>query len=216
MQVMKRNYFFWTFGAALWALGGLVTAVAEDDGPMEPGTEQAVGELQELIQNYRIQPSDKIQVTIFQEGDLNRSIRLETDGTVTLPLIGQVEVGGLTVLEVQELIRELYDRDYLVNPQVNVSVLEFRSRSVRVLGQVGSPGMVGVPFDRELTLLEAISQSRGFSRLASSSRVRVRRVMEDGTVRRFTINVDEIISDPEASDFVLQPNDTIFVPERIF
>jgi len=214
-QVMKRRNCVWTW-SLLWALGSLVAGAEEFADPVLVEDSDSATGLQELIQNYRIQPSDKIQITIFQEGDLNRSVRVESDGTITLPLIGQVEVGNRTVLEVQELLYELYNRDYLVNPQVSVSVLEFRSRSVRILGQVGSPGMVGVPFDRDLTLLEAISQARGFSRLASSSRVRIRRIMEDGSVRRFTINVDEIIGDPEATDFVLQPNDTIFVPERVF
>lgn len=187
---------------------------APDDAGLTEEAEEAA--FIESIQNYQLRPSDMIRVSIFQEPDLGKELRIESDGSITLPLIGRIEIGGKTVQETQELIYELYNRDYLVNPQVGVTVLEFRGNMVRVLGQVARPGMVSIPHDRELTLLDAISAANGLTLRARGSRVQVRRLDDEGNVRRFVVNLDEILNDPEANDLVLNPDDTIFVPERPF
>ena len=96
-------------------------------------------------ENYILQPSDVIQVSIFLEPDLEKSVRIEADGTVTLPLIKRVKVSGLTVSDAQELITQLYNRDYLVDPQISVLVVSFSPKLVRVLGSVNRPGVVEMP-----------------------------------------------------------------------
>ena len=72
--------------------------------------------------------------------------------TVTLALIGKVKVAQMTVSEAQSLITDLYDRDFLVEPQVNVLVISFSPKFVRVLGHVGSPGMVDIPSIKRVNL----------------------------------------------------------------
>lgn len=165
--------------------------------------------------NYQIQASDVLQVEVFQEADLNRVVRVEADGSIRLPLVGAVPVAGLTLGEATNLVSELYDRDFLVNPQINITVLEFRPRLVNVLGQVGRPGQVLIPNDRPLTLTQAISSANGMTRMGRATRVRITRILDDGERRVWTVNFDDIMQNPSSRDIVLQEGDTIFVPESI-
>ncbi|MFP4351258.1 MAG: polysaccharide biosynthesis/export family protein [Puniceicoccaceae bacterium] len=165
--------------------------------------------------NYRIKPSDVLFVEIFQQRDLQKEARVEADGTITLHLIGRVNVEGLTVSEAREKITEFYDRDYLVNPQIDLQVIHFNTEQVQVLGQVRTPGSVAIPPDDELTLLQAISRSGGFTRLARKGAVQIRRESEDGETKVFIINATDLISDPDSEGFILEDGDIVFVDERI-
>jgi polysaccharide export outer membrane protein len=138
-------------------------------------------------------------------------VRIEGDGTVALALIGKVKISGMTVAEAQSLITDLLNRDYLVDPQVSLQIVEFAAKFVHVLGMVGSPGKVPMPPDRDLTLIDAISQSRGVTRLGNARKVRIKRI--DGT-KPFDVDYDEIRRG-EAKDIILKEGDTITVPERI-
>jgi polysaccharide biosynthesis/export protein len=178
------------------------------------GNEEVAVETSPSI-NYRLRASDVIQVHVFQEPDLSKEVRIEADGTVLLPLIQRVAIGGKTVTEAQILIRDLYDRDYLVNPQVSVMITYYSPRQVDVLGQVNQPGPVEIPFDRSLSLLEAISRAKGFTRLARTSSVQVTRMEEGDRKQVLTINADKMMNQSDAEAFVLQDGDSIFVPERL-
>lgn len=164
--------------------------------------------------NYVLKPSDVIKVQVFQEEDLTKEVRVEADGTVTLPLIGSVKIGGMTVGEAQSLVTELYNRDYLVNPQVSLLVLQFSPKYVQVLGRTTEQRPVEIPSDRELTLTDAISRVGGITRLGNPKQVKIKRVTDDGDTKTMTVNFDRIVTDPDESDIVLQPGDTIYVPER--
>ena len=113
------------------------------------------------------------------------------------------------------MIRALYDRDYLVNPQVNVIVTEYSRRSVNVIGSVNTPGVVLFPQEEGLTLLDAITRAGGFSRLADKRRIKLTRTLSDGKVENYTINADEIIEGTAKDQWNLLKDDVIFVPERV-
>ncbi|NCG08196.1 MAG: polysaccharide export protein [Verrucomicrobia bacterium] len=164
-----------------------------------------------VSENYVLKTSDVIGLQVYQEADLDKAVRIEGDGTVALALIGKVKVSGMTVAEAQSLITDLLNRDYLVEPQVSLQIVEFAPRFVRVLGMVGSPGKVPMPPDSDLTLIDAISQSRGVTRLGNARKVRIKR--NDGT-KPFDVDYDEIRRG-EAKDIILQEGDTITVPERL-
>lgn len=164
--------------------------------------------------DYIVQPSDLLRVQIFQEEDLAREVRISQEYRVVLPLIGSIEVKDKTVREVQEMVRELYDRNYLVNPQVNVFVLQYAERSVNVLGSVNTPGIVVFPQEQGMTLLDAISRVGGFSRLADRRKVKLTRTV-DGKTSTYVINADDVIEGSSKSVWVLIQDDVIFVPERI-
>ncbi|MGC6505034.1 MAG: polysaccharide biosynthesis/export family protein [Coraliomargaritaceae bacterium] len=165
-------------------------------------------------QNYVLKPSDVISLEIYQETDLDKQVRIEADGTVTLALIGKVKIAQMTVAEAQALITDLYDRDFLVDPQVNVLVVSFSPKFVRVLGHVGNPGMVDIPPDKELTLIDAITQCRGVSRLGDDRKLTITRSDQGEETQAFEVNFRKI-KRGEAKDFVLQEGDIIYIPERL-
>lgn len=166
-------------------------------------------------ENYVLKPSDVVSVDVYQEDDLNKEVRVEGDGTIALALVGKVKVAGMTVAEAQSLIKDLYNRDYLVDPQVSLLVVQFSPKVVHVLGSVNSPGVISIPPDRDLKLTEAIAGVRGVSRLGNPKSMTIKRVNEDGRARQIEVNFSRIVTDPNVSDVVLQEGDTIWVPERI-
>ena len=166
-------------------------------------------------ENYILKPSDVIQVSIFLEPDLEKSVRIEADGTVTLPLIKKVKVADLTVSDAQELITQLYNRDYLVDPQISVLVVSFSPKLVRILGSVNRPGVVEMPPDREMTLTEAIASANGISRLGNPKSIAIKRVDDSGKTQQFEVNFNRILMNANAKDMILKEGDTIWVPERI-
>jgi len=166
-------------------------------------------------ENYILKPSDVISVGVYQENDLDKSVRIEGDGSVALALIGKVKVAGMTVGEAQSLITDLYNRDYLVDPQISVLVVQFSPKVVHILGSVNSPGIVQIPPDGALSLTEAMASVRGVSRLGNPRKITIKRVDEDGRARQMEVNFTRIIQDPNSKDIILQEGDTIWVPERI-
>lgn len=177
------------------------------------GTAHAQG--RDTKRDYELLPSDLIRVQVFQEPDLDREVRVSQKGEISLPLIGKIEVQGRTLRQVEELIRELYDRDYLVNPQVNIIVMEYQPRMVNVMGAVNSPGALEFPPEQSITVIDAISRAGGFNRLADRKRVRLTRTYAGGRVENFVINADELMSGASAEPWVVLKGDVIFVPERV-
>jgi polysaccharide export outer membrane protein len=166
--------------------------------------------------DYVLQPLDVIKLEVFQEPDMERQVRLSQECVVTLPLIQAVSLKGKTLQQAQEIIRALYDRDYLVNPQINLTLVESAKRDVKVLGQVDKAGAVEIPTDKPLKLLDAIALAGGFTRLADRRHVTLTRANADGTSATTEINADAILQSKEGSDtWVLREGDVIFVPERI-
>lgn len=165
--------------------------------------------------DYVLQPSDVLSIQVFQEENLKREVRVSQEYSITLPLIGKVDLKGKTLRQAEEHIRQLYDKDFLVNPQVNVVVLEYVKRTVNVIGQVNQPGAVLFPDEKGLTLLDAISRAGGFSRLANRSQVKLTRTKSDGKSETYIINADDLLKAGSSNSWELLPNDIVFVPERI-
>jgi polysaccharide export outer membrane protein len=165
--------------------------------------------------NYVLKPSDVIEVEVYQESDLNKTVRIEGDGTVALALVGKVKVAGMTVAEAKSLVTDLYNRDYLVDPQISVLVVSFSPKVIRILGSVNRPGVVEIPPDRDLTLTEAIAGVNGISRLGNPKALKIKRIDKDGRSRQMEVNFSKIVTDPDVRDIILKEGDTIWVPERI-
>jgi polysaccharide export outer membrane protein len=165
---------------------------------------------------YVLQPMDLVKVEVFQEPDMERQVRITQDSSITLPLINRVDLKGKTVQQAQDTIRDLYNKDYLVNPQINLTVMEYAKRDVKVLGQVTKAGAVDIPSDRPLKLLDAIALAGGFTRLADRKRVTLTRTGADGVTTTTEINADSIIQSKNSADqWTLQQGDVINVPERL-
>jgi polysaccharide biosynthesis/export protein len=165
--------------------------------------------------NYILQQQDLLRVQVYPEDDLKLEVRVSQELTVTLPLIGTVELKGRTVRQAEELIRQRYAKDFLVDPQVSVLVIEYWKRFVKVLGAVNTQGVVAFPPEEGLTLLDAISRAGGFSRLANQQKVTLTRVNADGSPDSRVINAAELLKGGTSDDIPLQPDDVISVPEKI-
>lgn len=164
---------------------------------------------------YKLRPMDLIKIQVFQEPELDRELRVSQDQTIVVPLIGVVNVKDRTVRETELLVTELYQRDYLVNPQINITVTEYSQRTINVLGAVNSPGSVIIPPEKNITLLDAIARSGGFSRLANRNKVSLTRTKADGQTVNFNIDADQLVSGDTNNRSPIQDGDVIFVPERM-
>jgi protein involved in polysaccharide export with SLBB domain len=168
------------------------------------------------VQNdYRIQPLDTIDISVFNEPDLSVQRRVSAQGYITYPMLGSVPVSNLTVGETETKLKDLLGRNYLVNPQVSVLVNHANSRRIVILGQVKSPGSYDIG-DEGLTLVQAIARAGGFTDVAATDRVTVIRT-ENSEVKKFVVNVAAIIKGGDRSkDLDLKPDDVVSVPETIF
>ncbi len=115
--------------------------------------------------DYQVGPGDVLEVTVFGNEDLSRVPTVQTNGAISLPLLGEVPVAGRTLAQVQQEITARLGRDYLVNPQVEVRVREYHSQFVSVVGEVGAPGRK--PLRGRTRLIDALVEAGGFTPRAS-------------------------------------------------
>ncbi len=137
--------------------------------------------------DYVISSNDTIQMAIFQEPDLSAETIVSRDGSVQLPLINDVKIGGLTVRQARDRIRALYNADFLVEPQISLGVMKFAERKFTIIGQVNSPGTYAITGAESINLIEAIGMAGGFTRIADKGRVVVKRE-EMGEVKTMKVN----------------------------
>lgn len=157
---------------------------------------------------------DVIEFSVFQEPDLRTQARVQADGTINLPLIQGIRAEGVTIGELRTTLTQLYDRDFLVDPQISLQITSYASRSVQVIGQVNRPGTVPLPPEVPMRLLEAIGAAGGFTRRADAGKVTIRRLGEDGAQQIIEKDVGELLSRPDTNDIQLRDGDTILVGER--
>ena len=160
---------------------------------------------------YQLSASDLIAVEVFGEEDLRTAARLNSEGNVSLPLIGSVHLESLTLAQATTRVTELYARDYLVNPKVNVTLLGYAKRRFTVLGQVNRPGSYEMPETSPggVDLLEAIAIAGGYTRIAAPERISVRRNDK-------LLKVDAKRLGRGQGNFRVESGDTITVGESIF
>jgi len=147
---------------ALVLLGSLVEA---QDAPRPTPSPPA--------QEYLVGPGDILQVTVYGNEDLSRSPTVQPNGTIGLPLLGDVAVLGLSASEIQRKLTALLARDFLVNPQVEVKVKEYQSQFVSVVGEVNNPGRK--PLRGRTRLFDVLIEAGGFTPRASGEVVITRR-----------------------------------------
>lgn len=163
-------------------------------------------------QSYKVGIGDLLQVEVYDEEDLTREVRVLTDGTLTLPLIGSIHAAGLTVSELENTVTRLLAEKYLVSPQVTVFVKEFSS--IYIFGEVRKPG--SFPLYGKMTVFEAITLAGGFTEVANPSKVKVIR-QEDGHEVSFEVNIENMTKRGDSTeDRELQANDRIIVPRSMF
>jgi polysaccharide export outer membrane protein len=160
---------------------------------------------------YVLSPNDQVAVEVFGEEDLRTNGRLNGEGNLSLPLLGSVKLAGMTLTQATSKLTELYGRDYLVNPKVNVSLVGYAKRRFTILGQVNRPGSYEMPETSPggVDLLEAIAIAGGYTRIAAPERISVRR--NDKLMK-----VDAKRLGKGEGRFRVESGDTITVGESIF
>lgn len=161
--------------------------------------------------DYQVGEGDVLMVKVYDHPDLTTTVRVSGDGTVLFPLVGQLEIMGLTVNKVSEKLGVALADGYIVNPQVSVFVQEFRSRKVVIMGQIGRPGLYEL--SGPTSLLELISKAGGLAKDAGA-RATIHRHNPDGKEEVIQVNLKRLLEDGDSSlDQLLVNDDNIFIAQ---
>jgi len=160
--------------------------------------------------DYRIGPKDLLDISVFGLDELTKTVRVSEDGKISLPLVGEVEVEGITKTELEKKLGQLLEEKYLQNPQVTVFISEYQSKRVSVLGAVRNPGPYELLGRR--TLLQVISQAGGITN-ESGKEIIVIREVEDGVSTSLKISIEDLFLKGDARlNIPLQPDDIVNIP----
>jgi len=172
------------------------------------------GELEVDVPRSVLGPDDAVDIRVYLEESLSSRYEVDSDGKISFPLLGGVQVAGLTPTEVAERIRTGLLDGFLRDPQVTVHVVEFNSRQVSVIGEVTKPGRY--PYRDGMTLVEAIADAGGTTDSALLSSIQVTRSADAGestvSKRNFDVPFKDITLGRSA-DFALLPVDVVVVQE---
>jgi polysaccharide export outer membrane protein len=200
-------------GWSLWLLPLLAAAAAL--GTALPALGQGASR---ASQEYRVGAKDVLKITVWGHDDLSRQVVVSADGSFQFPLIGDVAVAGLTPGEIEARLRDLLGKDYLVNPQVSVSVQEYRAQRVFVLGEVERPGTYVLT--GQTSLLDVLSQAGGPGKSAGRQVVVVRFPSSEspvtpGAAGSITLraNLKRLLDGVAGENIALQNGDTVYIPK---
>ncbi len=161
------------------------------------------------IADYRIGPEDVLEVMVWKNADLSKTVTVRPDGMITLPLIGELRAGGLTAADVRAEIKTRLER-YKESPEVSVSITDVRSYSLYMMGEVRTPGRYQVK--TSMSLLQALALAGGLTEFADANGiVVVRRDLRDpgSKEQRVKVRYKDLI---RRGDVPLFPGDTVIVP----
>lgn len=161
-----------------------------------------------LGKDYRVGPSDLIDIEVFDLDNMKRTVRVNAAGAISLPLIGVVTVAGLTSQEVEARVADRYREKYLQNPQVSVFIKEFTTQRITIEGAVAKPGIF--PLTGQITLLRALALAGGFGPIANSSEVMLFRTNERKVREVAVFDIDKIRAGV-GDDPVIKGDDLIVV-----
>lgn len=170
-----------------------------------------------LIEQYLIGVDDKVEVNVWKHTDLSITVPVRPDGKISVPLIGEVLAGGLSPVEVAEVISQKLSR-YIRDPHVSVILVELVSHEflsrVRVTGAVTNP--LSLNYRQGMTVLDVVLEAGGLNEFASANRSKLFRKIQ-GRVETIDINLFDILNDGDMrTNIAVEPGDIISIPERSF
>lgn len=182
------------------------------DLPPANGTTRAI-----IEETYRIGADDRLQISVWRNPDLSVAVPVRPDGMISVPLIGDVQAGGLTPEQVAKIIRDRL-ATFIRDPSVTVIVTELRSHEylsrVRITGAVRAPR--SLPFRQGMTVLDAVLEAGGINDFAAPNRTKLYR-REKGKPQIFDVELGDILNKGRLeTNRTLVPGDVITVPERLF
>jgi polysaccharide biosynthesis/export protein len=163
-----------------------------------------------LSSDYIIGPEDVLQVTIWKNESLSRTLPVRPDGKISLPLLHDIQAAGLTAMQLRDKIATAL-AEFMPHPEVAVSVNDVRSYRISVLGEVMKPGVLQLKADT--TILEALALAGGFRDFASPGKIMVIRKDDRGNTQKLKFNYNRAVRDSNPDDnIVLKSGDVIVVP----
>jgi polysaccharide biosynthesis/export protein len=163
-----------------------------------------------FVKEYKIGPKDLLEIAVFELPELNQTVRVSEDGSISLPLLGQVVIEGMAKDSVEKKLASLLEEKYLKKARVTVFIREYQSQRVAVIGAVGTPGMYELI--GRTTVLQLISKAGGLTDRASNEMF-VLREARNGVRERIAIDLDDLINNGNQDlDIPLQANDTVNIP----
>jgi len=158
-------------------------------------------------QEYHIGPQDMLQIDVWKEPEITRTVPVRPDGKISLPLLNDVQAAGLTAMQLSANIREGLAK-YLTNPQVAVIVTQINSQRVFVNGEVAKAG--AMPLLPGMTVLQALSSAGGFTQFAKVKGIYILR-SQNGKQQKLPYNYKDVVKGKQ-EDTALLPGDVIVVP----
>jgi polysaccharide export outer membrane protein len=155
---------------------------------------------------YRIGPEDMLQVAVWKNEAMSRTVSVRPDGKISLPLLNDVQAAGLTALELREALTTKL-AEYMPSPEVSVIVSDVRSFKVSVIGEVAHPGRFELK--SWTTVLDVLALAGGFTQFATRSRIVILRP-EGATMKRIPFNYNKVAAEQE--NLYLSKGDIVLVP----
>src|SRR5271163_2178769 len=195
----------WIMLSGNWAQA----AQTPDGGKADAGAKQTTSQATAPVEEYKIGAQDVLRIDVWKEVELTRTVPVRPDGKISLPLLNDVQAAGLTPAELSKVITEGLKK-FINSPQVTVTVNEINSRRVYVTGEVAHAG--AFPLLPNMTVLQALSSSGGFTQFAKTKGIYVLR-NEDGKQVKHPFNYKEVLAGrKQEENIALQPGDVIVVP----
>ncbi len=165
---------------------------------------------------YLIDSMDILNITVFDVSDLSLTVRVSEEGVISYPLIGEVQVKGLTTEKVEDILEERLSDGYLKKPDVNIRfdfelMEQYKEKEVYIIGEVNNPGTVPI-LGKYMTVLEAVTKAGGFAEFAAPNRTKVIRVV-DGEEETIIVDLNKVKNGSKSLDIILKVGDVIVVPE---
>jgi polysaccharide export outer membrane protein len=157
---------------------------------------------------YKIGPGDSLDIGLWKEPSLSGPVTVRPDGFITLPLVNEVQVVGLTTAQLRDLLQEKY-KEFVKSPFVTIRVAEIASSEIFLVGEVAKPG--AFPATGNDTILQLLTRAGGLSPFADRDNIRIVR-REGEQVTEYIVDYDAIIKGDLKQDILLRPGDRIIVP----
>jgi len=212
----------------LYTLLSLVVVLAGQAAAPAPAPDQAKPEPTpqgppSFTAVYQIGPTDVLGIKVFGEDNLSNNYTVDSDGSITFPLLGRVQVAGQTTRQIEDQITKALDADFIRKPQVSVEIATYRARSIYVIGEVRNPGRYSIQGPQ--TLLEVIAHA-GSTTPTASNTIIVQRYKDGiaaavsapalpgdtGSAEIMRVSLEDLRQGRLTANILLQDNDTIIVP----
>jgi len=162
-----------------------------------------------VASDYVIGAEDLLQVSIWKNEAMSRTLPVRPDGKISLPLLHDIQAAGLTPLQLRDKIAAALG-EFMPNPEVSVTVMEVKSYRVSVLGEVQKPGVLQLK--APTTVMEALALAGGFKDFASPSKIIIFRKDGSGQTQRLRFNYNRAIGNGGEENVSLKSGDVVVVP----